>query len=307
MRVVFLGTASMVPTKHRNVSSVFCEHLGDCYLFDCGEGTQRQMNIAGLNRHRVDTVLVSHWHGDHVSGLIGLLQTKDKVPEPEDVTIIGPAETERRVSHLLQSCYFNLSYDVEVVEVPQEGGTIYHGGETVVEAAYLDHGVPCVGYAVREQAKRRVDMEALREEGVAEGPHIGDLQNGEEITVDGETYSPETYTYVPEQDVVAYTVDSRPCPAMKDVAESADLLIAESTFTDEFRERADNYHHMTARQAGRIAREAGVDTLCLTHFSQRFQSTEELVAEAGEEHGRVRAAHDFLELDVPVREEEGSS
>lgn len=306
MKAVFLGTASMVPTKHRNVSSVFVEHLGDCYLCDCGEGTQRQMNIAGLNRHRVNTVLISHWHGDHMSGLIGLLQTKDKVPEPEPVTIIGPNGSKDHMDHLLQSCHFNLSYDVEVVEVPRSEDFDWSNDETRVEACYLDHGVPCVGFRIAERAKRRVKMDALREKGVPEGPHIGELQGGQVVTYDGKQLDPDTYTYIPEEDVVAYVVDTRPCEGARRLADQANVLIAEATFDNDTQKRAREYGHMTAEEAAEIAVDATVDRLFLTHFSQRFRDVKPLAEEARSVFDDTVPAKDFLEVNVPAAESERS-
>lgn len=297
----------MVPTRERNVSGVFLENHGDCYLLDCGEGTQRQMNIAGINRHRVDTVLVSHWHGDHVSGLMGLLQTKGKVPDPDPVTIVGPPGSEDRVEHLLETCYFNISYDLSVVEVA-EGGECFVGDETVVRARRLDHGVPCLGYRVEERTRRRVRMDLLREAGVEEGPHIGRLQSGESIEVDGEVFSPDDYTFVPNPECFAYVVDTRPCENAVRLASGVDVLIAESTFDSSLSERAEEYKHLTASEAGRLAEEAACDELILTHFSQRFRDTQHLMEEASDVfRGGVRAARDFLEVDVGVAEDKGSS
>lgn len=306
MKATFLGTASMVPTKNRNVSAVFVEHLGDCYLCDCGEGTQRQMNIAGLNRHRVDTVLISHWHGDHMSGLIGLLQTKDKVPEPEPVTIIGPSGSEDHVDHLLQSCHFNVSYDIDVIEVTRKDEFEWVNDETTVEARYLNHGVPCVGFRVSERSKRRVKMDDLRDRGIPEGPHIGELQRGNKVEYDGERLDPERYTYIPDSDVVSYVVDTRPCNEARSLAEDADVLIAESTFDVEHQERAKDYYHMTAKEAGELADDAGVGRLYLTHFSQRFRDVHGLVKEASQAFDDVAAAQDFLEVNIPSSQGESS-
>lgn len=306
MKAVFLGTASMVPTKHRNVSSVFVEHLGDCYLCDCGEGTQRQMNIAGLNRHRVNTVLISHWHGDHMSGLIGLLQTKDKVPEPDPVTIIGPEGSKNHVHHLLQSCHFNVSYEVEVLEVPKSEEFSWTNDETRVEASYLEHGVPCVGFRVSELSKRRVKMDELRDAGVPEGPHIGRLQGGDVVEYEGKRLDPEEYTYIPEEDVVAYIVDTRPCQGARQLAEQVDVLIAEATFDNDTEARAREYGHMTAEEAAEIASDASVGRLFLTHFSQRFRDVEPLAKEARSVFDDVVAADDFLEVNISASKSESS-
>lgn len=303
MRTVFLGTSSMVPTKRRNVSGVFCEHHGDCYLLDCGEGTQRQMNIAGLNRHRVNTVLLTHWHGDHVSGLVGLLQTKEKIPDPDPVTVVGPKGTKERMHHLLRSAVFNVSYEISVVEVDQ-GSKIIRNDSTVVTVDQVDHGIPCVAYRIMERKKRRVRMDALRDQGVPEGPHIGDLQRGESIEYDGEVYDVDTYTYVPDQIGVSYVVDTSPCQGADRIAREADVLICEATFDEANKERANSYNHMTAKDAARIAQRAGVDRLYLTHFSQRFRDVTPLVEEAKDIFGETRAAHDFLEVKIPFVDED---
>jgi ribonuclease Z len=241
-----------------------------------------------------------------MSGLIGLLQTKDKVPEAETVTIIGPQGSKDHVNHLLQSCHFNVSYDIDVVEVPQDKTFKWENDETTVEARYLDHGVPCVGFRVCEKAKRRVNMDDLREKGIPEGPHIGELQRGNVVEYDGEQLDPDKYTYVPDSDVVSYVVDTQPCEGARRLADQADVLIAESTFDSDHKGRAEEYYHMTAEDAGMLANDAGVSRLFLTHFSQRYRDVHSLVEEASARFEDVFAAKDFLEVNIAASEGEST-
>lgn len=298
MKGTFLGTASMVPTKQRNVSSVYVEVDGHGLLLDCGEGTQRQMTHAGLNRHRVKTILISHWHGDHVSGLVGLLQTKDKVPNPENVLIVGPQGTERHIKHLLQSCVFNLDYEVRVKEVVPSNLVTVLDSKVVVKAAQLRHGIPCLGFTVQQRSRRRVDMESLQQQGVPPGKHIGELQRGEDIEWEGETYTADKYTYTDVKPVLGYTVDTRPCDGMHQVANAADTLISEATFLKELLDRAKKYYHLTAEEAAKVALQEDVKELYLTHFSQRYPDTAPLTEEAEAVFANTICAKDFLEFEL---------
>lgn len=293
-----LGTSCMVPTKERNVQGIFVEFKGEGILFDCGEGTQRQMNIAGINRNKVRKIFLTHWHGDHVSGLIGLLQTISNNESPQKVTVYGPRETRERVSHLLKSVSFEESrMDLEVKELDPRGvEVVYDGEDYMVQAAYLDHKIPCLGYSLVEKDKRRINMAKAKKLGLREGPLVGKLQLGHAVTFKGETIKPEDVSYIQKGKKLSIILDTLPCTTAYELAREADLLIAESAYTSEMEEKSQEYKHMTTKQAALIATNANVKRLIITHFSQRYKTAKDLEEEIKTFFPESQAAFDFMKI-----------
>lgn len=299
MELTFLGTSSMVPTKERNVVGHFLDYQGDGFLIDCGEGTQRQMNIAGINRLRATTVLLSHWHGDHVAGLIGFLQTVGNADTSPAITIIGPRGTEENLHHLMQAVIHDTELDLTVQEYnPRPVETVAETERYAITCRNLHHQVPTLAYRFQEKDRTRVDMERARELGLEEGPVIGRLQQGETVEHDGTTVEPEQVTYEQEGKSIAFVMDTAVCDNAVTIAEDVDVLVCESTYSHELEEQAAEYRHLTARQAGEIADRAGAEKLVLTHFSQRYPDTSELVAEAERVFTDVTAASDFMQIEL---------
>lgn len=299
MKLLFLGTGAMVPTKQRNVSSVLLEYEGEFILFDCGEGTQRQMNLAGYNRTKVSKVLITHWHGDHVSGLIGLIQTIGNVPNPGVLTIIGPTGTQQRMDHLTRAVQFDARLKLDVQEVYPEKPTVVHDdGKYVIEAVKVDHGVPTIAFSFVEKDARRIDMERAQKLGLKEGPLLGKLSRGKSVELDGKSISPEQVTYVQRGRKVSYVMDTTPCDSAVRLAENADVLICESTFGSQDQDKADAYGHLSAADAARMAKSSHAKQLVITHFSQRYFDISPLLEEAQEVFSKTVAAHDFMELVV---------
>ncbi len=297
MELTILGSSSMVPTKERNVSSVHLEYRGEGILFDCGEGTQRQMNIAGINRNKVKKILITHWHGDHVSGIIGLIQTMGNSDNPGGLKIIGPKETKKRMGHMRESCIFDSRTDVVVEEVRTDEKIVVEECEDyLIEAAPLEHSAPTVGYSFKEKDKLKIDLEKAKEFGLKEGPRLGRLQNGETITFKGEKIRPEDVTTTKEGRKVSYITDTRPCLGAKQLAEDSDLIITDSTYLEELKERAVEHSHMTAEEAATIASTSNAKKLILTHFSKRYTRVDKLVEEARKVFPNTEAAHDFKKI-----------
>lgn len=286
----------MVPTKKRNVTSIYTEHRGTSLLVDCGEGTQRQLNIAGINRHRVKVILITHWHGDHVSGLMGMLQTMGNVPNPGTVHLIGPEGTKKHFYHLKKASASPIHFPIEVKEVKGDKQKVFEDKDVCVDAYELDHGVPCLGYVVKQRPKRRVDMRLLRQKGVSPGPHIGVLQKGEDIEYEGEVYSAEEYTYVEEGPKAGYLLDTAMCLGVRKVLDEVDMAVCEATFTEEHKDRAVKYKHMTAGEVAEAASKTSVKQVILTHFSQRYPDKNVLLEEAKAQFDNVVCAEDFMEV-----------
>ncbi|HME86978.1 MAG TPA: MBL fold metallo-hydrolase, partial [Candidatus Nanoarchaeia archaeon] len=232
MEMTILGTSSMVPTKERNPSSIFLQFKGEGILFDCAEGTQRQMNIAGIARTKVDRILISHWHGDHVAGLIGLLQTLGNVEESPTVYLYGPVGTKEYMKHLLKSCYFDVKVDLKITELsPKKVETFFSNDEYELQCAALDHSIPCLAYSFIEKDKRNIDVSYLKKHKIKEGQHLEKLKDGKDISVDGVKVKFKDATYIVEGKKVSYVMDTCFTANAVLIAKNADVLFCESTYS----------------------------------------------------------------------------
>ena len=296
MEITFLGTSSMQPIKERNPSAVLLTYKGRGILFDCAEGTQRQMKIAGISLTNINVILISHWHGDHVLGLPGLIQSLQANQYTETLQIYGPKGTKERFASLMNAIVMDLRMNIEVTEV--ESGVFYENSEIKIQAEPLKHNTPCIGFRVVEKDRRRIDLEKAKNIGIPEGPLLGKLQRGEMIEIEGKKINPDDCTYVVKGKKVAYVVDTAPNDNIQKLAQDADLLICEATFGKELQDKAEAYFHMSAADAAQAAKDADVKKLVLTHFSARYNKTDELVKDAREIHDNVEAAKDFLNISV---------
>lgn len=295
--LVFLGTSGMVPTKDRNVQSIYLEYKGEGILIDCGEGTQRQMNIKGINRLKVKKILISHWHGDHVSGLIGLIQTMGNHEERKKLVIYGPVGTKKYMNNLLNSCIFDLALDLEINELNIHAkNVIFENEDYMIEAAPLDHSVPCLGYSFIEKDKRNINLTKAKKLGLKEGPLLGKLQRGQTITHKGKEISPDDVSTIKKGKKTTFILDTTVTDSCYELAQDADLLISEATLSSNLKEKAELRKHMTAEGAALVANKAGVKKLILTHFSQRYKTLHELEKEAKETFENTEMAFDFKKV-----------
>ncbi len=269
--VTFLGTSGAVPTTQRNTSGVFLRREGDRLLFDCGEGTQRQMMRFGTG-FAVDHVFVTHLHGDHVLGLPGLLQTMDFNDRTDPLSIHVPSGTAGDVEAMLEVTHARPSFPLRINQT--RGGRIALDADGYeVRAFETDHNTRSVGYALIEaERKGRFDRERAEELGVPVGPKFQRLHAGEAVELaDGTVVEPEQVVGEPRPGRrVVYTGDTRPTDTTVAAAENAELLIHDATFAEDNAERASWTGHSTAREAGEIAAETGAAKLALVHISSRY-------------------------------------
>jgi ribonuclease Z len=304
--VIPLGTASALPTRERHLSSVAVDRKGRVLLFDCGEGTQYRLMHAGLNRARVDAVFVTHLHGDHVYGLMGLLATMGQLSRTDPVTVVGPAELEPMVREMPGMQRGWVPYEVEFVSVEEgfECATVYETDELTVTARPLDHRVFTAGYRLEEKPRPgRFHPERARALGVSDPRDFGRLQAGETIAAGGSTVRPEE-VMGPEREgiAVAYVTDTRPCEGGRRLAEGADLLYHDATFAADHADRAVTTGHATAREAAEIARDAGARRLLLGHFSARYETPARHVREARDVFPATDAAEELTRYTLDPRE-----
>ncbi|AJF61438.1 Ribonuclease Z [archaeon GW2011_AR15] len=293
MEVVFLGTGSMVPTKERNHQSIFISHNGEGLLIDCGEGTQRQLKIADIRPGRISKIFITHWHGDHVLGLPGLLQTLGTSDYDRKLEIYGPEGTKERLEHLFKAFSFNIEFEHSIKEIKN---TELKFRDFSVISRELEHGMPCLGYRIEEKDKRRIKTNVIKKLGIPDGPLLGKLQENKPVRWKGKIVSPKDTTYVVEGKKIAVVLDTMLCNGVYDLAQDADLLISEASFTSDLENKAEEYKHMTARQAATAASRSGVKELILTHLSQRYKTPENVLEEAKTVFRDVRIAHDFMKI-----------
>lgn len=296
-QLTFLGTSCMVPTKERNVQGIFLKYKGEGILVDCGEGTQRQMNIAGINRNSVTRILISHWHGDHVSGLLGLLQTMGNANTSQSITLYGPRGSKKRINYLLQSIDYDVKIDLRVEEIDPDGmAEVFETPDFAVSAAALDHAVPCLGFRFREKDKRRINLAQTKKLGIPEGPLLGKLQKGHTVVHKGKKIDPDDVSTIQQGKVLAFILDTVITNACYALAQDADILISEAAYTSDLEEKANKHKHMTAKQAALVANKAGVKKLVLTHVSQRYKTPKPILDDAKEVFPHVEVAYDFMKL-----------
>ncbi|MBS3095879.1 ribonuclease Z [Candidatus Woesearchaeota archaeon] len=294
MQLTFLGTSSMVPTKERNQIAVFLSYGSEGILFDCGEGTQRQFKIAGISLTKVTKILISHWHGDHVLGLPGLIQTLSSMDYNGKLEIYGPIGTKKRMESMFEAFVFDKKIDLAVNEV--KSGIFFENNEFQLGAHHLEHGIEILGYRFIEKDNRKVDMKKVKKLGIPEGPLIGKLQQGNAVEYSGKKIMPDDVTYIEKGKVVAYITDTLLCDNCHKIAENADLLICEATYSSKLVDKSEEYGHMTAKQAGQLANKSNAKQLVLIHFSARYKNTQELEEDARNVFDNTICANDFMKI-----------
>ncbi len=298
-QLVFLGTSSMVPTKERNVQSILLDYNGELLLFDCGEGTQRQLNIAGYNRGRIKKIFISHWHGDHVSGLVGLIQTLGNQENEISVKIFGPKGTKEKMAHLLNSAIFENKVELDIKEINlrrNEVKKVFETDDYIINCALLHHSVPVLGYSFLEKDRTKIDMKKASQLGLKEGPKIGELLKKGKVKIKGKEIKLEEVSYVIEGKKFTLIPDTLPCDSAVALAENSDILVTESTYTSDLKEKALQYKHLTTKDAADIAMNSNSKKLILTHFSQRYKDISEVEEDAKTFFKNVRCAFDFMKV-----------
>jgi ribonuclease Z len=299
LRLTFLGTSAAAPTLNRGLTGLALRRAGELLLFDCGEGTQRQMIRYGTG-FEVAAIFFSHFHADHWLGAIGFLRTLSMLGRTEPLRLYGPRPAERFLGSMLLTGIEALSFEAEIHEVGP-GAEVRREG-AVLRAFATDHRTPSLGWVLAEDPRPgRFHPDRARALGVPEGPLWKELQHGRAVAVAGRQVDPQGVVGPPRPGrKVVVSGDTRPCPATVAAAEGADLLVHDSTFGDAEQARALETFHSTAREAGRVACQAGARRLVLTHLSTRYDADPSpLAAQAGEEFPGAVVAHDGMVVEVP--------
>lgn len=287
--LVVLGTASQVPTRHRNHNGYLLLWDGQGILFDPGEGTQRQMVYAGVSAAQITRICISHFHGDHCLGLAGIVQRVSLDRVPHEIPVHYPASGQVYLERLRKASIFqDLS---RIVERPLRKPGPQEGGDLALSALPLEHTVESWGYRLQEPDRVSLDPAKLAAAGIR-GPEVGRLVKQGWLDVDGRRFTPAELGTARRGMSVAFVMDTRRCRNAVELARDVDLLVIESTYLESEGREADERGHLTARGAARIGAEAGARRVLLTHFSQRHPSVGPFLEEAGEVHGDVLAAED---------------
>lgn len=297
MEITFLGTSSAVPTKHRNHTSIALKAFGEVMLFDCGEGTQRQLIEAKISPMKIDKIFITHYHGDHILGLAGLIQSIGFRGREKDLDIYGPKGLLSLINAISHMGFFQINYNLNLHEI--EEGIILDEEKYIVETVKVEHNITNMAYSVTEKKKPRFLREKAIELGVPVGPLFGKLHNGEEVTVNGETIKPEEVLGDTRQGKkFTFSGDTRPCEQMIKLAENSTILIHESTYEEADKEHAIANAHSTVKEAANIAKEANVNQLVLTHISTRYTDDEVMKKESKEVFENTIIAYDYLKLEI---------
>ena len=303
--LVFLGTAGSVPTARRAPSALLLRRGGERLLFDCGEGTQRQMLRSSVGLVDLDEVFLTHYHADHTLGLPGMMKTFALRGREAPLTVYGPAGLEE-LFRSLRTIFGRLTYPYRLVELRPDEELERDG--YVLRAVRVDHRASAIGYAlVEDQRPGRFDVDAAAALGVPAGPLFGDLQRGETVSAPGgSTVRPEQVLGPPRAGRrLVLTGDTRPAPDVLEAAQGADILVHDGTFGEEEAGRAEETAHATAREAAELARAAGVRMLVLTHLSNRYFGPE-IAREARAVFPETVVPRDFDIIDVPLPERGGA-
>lgn len=302
LKVTFLGTSSAAPTKGRGLPAIAVQRDGELLILDCGEGIQRQVLSLGIGLNKETTILVTHLHGDHVTGLLGLLQTMSLAQRSKPLTIVAPS----RLLEWLESTYeiLNVGLTFKLAFIPARPGVLIRRPEYRIRAARAEHSIEAYAFAIEETARPGVfHPERARSLGVPEGKLWSRLQRGRSVYVAGRKVAPSDVSGPMRPGrKIGYSGDTRPSRRLAALFRGSDLLIFDSTFAERDRDKAVERKHSTSVEAAELAKEAGVLRLVLTHFSARYSSVSKLLRDAKEVFPHTVAAKDGLELSVPYRD-----
>ena len=298
MKLVFLGTSAAQPTENRGLSCICLEREGEILMFDAGESAQISYLKSGLGWNKKMKIFVTHMHGDHCIGILGLLQTMTMQHRTETLEIYGPKGIDEFISANIKILNFGLSFPI-LISIITEGKIL----ETKFYSIYVckaSHSIPAFSYKFEEKDKPgRFNLEKARKLGIPEGHLWNKLQNGEEIEIDGKVLRPDQVLGEKRPGKkIGISGDTMPTRELEKFFESCDYLVFDSTFLDEIKEKAIETCHSTAKQAALLAKNANVKNLILTHFSARYKDERQHLEEANRVHESVITSKDLLEVEI---------
>ena len=298
MKLVFLGTSAAQPTAKRGLSCICLEREGEILMFDAGESTQISYMKSGLGWNKKMKLFVTHLHGDHCVGILGLLQTMSMQNRTESLEIFGPKGIDEFLAANIKILNFGLSFSILITIVNQ--GTIYENNKFLIHAAKANHSITAFSYLFEEKDKPgRFNVEKAKELGIPEGELWNKLQNGEDITNNEKIIKPEQVLGKKRLGKkIGISGDTMPTKELEEFFRECDYLVFDSTFLDEEKQKAQDTCHSTAKQAAELGKNANVKNLILTHFSARYKDEIGHKTEAEQIHNSVITAKDLLEVEI---------
>lgn len=301
MEIVFLGTSSAIPTINRNHSAIALKAFGEIILFDCGEGTQRQMTRAKLSPMKINRIFITHFHGDHILGIPGLIQSMAFRGRKEPLEIYGPHGVHELLDNMKSLGYFALSFDIVVYEISE--GIVLEEDDFIISAMMMKHSVVNFAYCIEEKRAPKFIKEKALKLGIKPGPAYGKLQSGIPVKVGNKIIKPEDVLGEKRNGrKLVYSGDTQACEEMIEFSKDADILIHESTFNNSHKDKAYDTGHSTAEMAANIAKNAHVQKLIITHISTRYKDSKTLEKEAQDVFEHSIVAEDLMKLEVVQRD-----
>lgn len=295
INITFLGTSSMIPTVERNHSSILIIYKDQGILVDCGEGTQRQLRIAGIKPSKITKLLITHWHGDHTLGIPGLIQNLAAHNYKNTLEIYGPKGSKKYLKNMLSGIAMQEKLKYEVMEL---SSGIFYKKDFILEATNLNHIIPCLGYSFKESDRRKINIDYTKKFGLSRHPLLGNLQKGKNITYKGKKILASKATTLIKGKKITIIMDTAPTKNAVKIAKDSDVLIAESTWSKDLEKFVMKRKHLTAELAAKMAKQANAKKLILTHFSQRYQDIKNLETEAKKVFKNTILAEDFMQVNV---------
>jgi ribonuclease Z len=286
------------PTAERHPSSYYLHLKSESILVDAGEGTQYQLLSAKVNIHRLSTILITHLHGDHCLGLIGILSNMTSEKRIKPLTVVGPVGIEELIQTLLRLTHVTLQYQLSIIEIQSECELI-DSNDWTISCFEMEHRIPCYGYVFTEKVKPNIDTDKAHRLGILTSSQFAELTSIGSITIENTLIELETL-YLPSRNPLKIVVcgDSRVNSRTMESIEGADIVIHEATFGDEFEYKAHERYHSTARQVAVMARSAQIGRLYLSHFSNRHPDTSVLLSQAREEFANSFVCEELKPISV---------
>jgi ribonuclease Z len=302
MKLIFLGTTGSIPTAERGLPAIAVQLEKELLLFDCGEGTQRQMTFAHISPVKIDAIFITHLHGDHFLGLAGLVQTLSLLDRTRPLEVYCPVGELERLEAYLEIPHYTLNFDVEIHEL-KPGDELKRNGYRILTSD-VDHPVPALAYAlVEDERPGKLDAQKAAELGVAPGPQLAKLKAGEPVELPGGKIIGPEEVLGPSRPgrKIVYVGDTRPSELMVEFAKDADVLIHDSTLADDLAEKAAENSHSTPSGAAGIAKRAGVKQLVLVHVSPRYKDDSVILEQARKIFPNTVVAKDMMEIEVKLQ------
>ena len=295
--IYFLGTGQAVPTIKRNHTSILLSYKNENIMFDCGEGTQRQIRKMKINPCSLTRIFITHWHGDHILGIPGLFQTLALNGYNKTLHIYGPHGTKKYLEIILNMFIFLGKIKVEIHEVDE--GKVLETSDFYIEARRMQHSTYCLAYSFIEKDRVRIDKGRMRKLKIKQGKELGKIKQGKDVVINGKKIKSSYLTYKEKGKKITFIFDTSFNENCFKISRDADLLISEAVYTEKEKQLALERKHLTASQAATIAKKSKTKQLVLAHLSQRYENREKIVLnEARKIFKNSRIAEDFMKIEI---------